>query len=1065
MSDFIPSVLMGNEILSASLSSETLESFWFTWVKSFIERKINNIDEGVWNRIKPEFKKISERFSDFRKFGKFVCLVTDSYQTPSVVKSIHQKWKKSSELESLYAEFMDRQWFSWFNPFRIRDKKFLSNVIDQVQWREESSKLKTTKKVLGAWNSGKKLDNQDVKPVDKPAERPAETPLPDFESFRKVVTGVFPAHQDTGVWEMILQNSWLKLPFDNGLPNLDASSIWNIVGQGLGWAAVGARLSIHENWRNGWVSDWWDIKDKKDAPQAIKKLPLDLHLNLSWEERKIFAQEMEWLNKEITQQFWETIVWWSLFKSFILSNKEKFEEVANNWWSREEIKQLFLEWNQNKLQNISSVLTDSNLKIFSVCQQMMKYKSSMNSQELRTRLVKLLSWEWFTSEQWKLAYQALEWYTLSEVVWELISKSADSRWRLIPSELKKLQLIAWCFADENNLFSVESDGIWWEKTFDFFNMIKDSEEFKKSSRYVEYSQKIRLILEHNPKYNLTHSIYDTFDDSLARLRRFWSDPAWYWAEQWIDRSKLNQSIDEDKGNFSLWNISLNENLFIWTHSAILDWKIIDLFDQSSKINSEDKIKTSLNVLSVLPKDTCQEIVSSFFTNAEALKSFKSLSAAFGNIPDDKLQSTLVNYLTEIFNWEFPKDSFLQARSVICQLIWTFYGSKINESFNEIKEHLKLSAWESALKARNELLSDVLWFDVIQTPGDETLDDPEHWNFYFRDKDHPEALYKYNAEKWEIYVVENVSVNDWVITFSSRGTDRLVLSDVWKYSDLMGKIDVWEVLGLWGERAANIDELKMRTSERIKKYTTISKWYTDIVSISKEFEVQKYQNEILSKLSSIFSLEDKISSNDLVQKDWAAKDIVQITKSDFGACYEMFNMAISSFRLMDVQDLAEFSALLTTLDDTKQLAQSWYVEDWQFTPLQKFILSNEKNKSVLKWKKIADKTLLWNWNGEDVLYWSILKSLIKPNDNADWFVFDSDKIFTLNNNSISEKDAALLRDKMEFEYSVLSHPTIASELQANLDLAMAEDIKKSWESADETMWKIMDLFDDDWNEVV
>jgi hypothetical protein len=47
------------------------------------------------------------------------------------------------------------------------------------------------------------LDNQDVKPVDKPvdkpAERPAETPLPDFESFRNVVTGVFPAHQDTEV--------------------------------------------------------------------------------------------------------------------------------------------------------------------------------------------------------------------------------------------------------------------------------------------------------------------------------------------------------------------------------------------------------------------------------------------------------------------------------------------------------------------------------------------------------------------------------------------------------------------------------------------------------------------------------------------------------------------------------------------------------------------------------------------------------------------------------------------------------------------------------------------------
>jgi hypothetical protein len=34
----------------------------------------------------------------------------------------------------------------------------------------------------------------------------------------------------------------------------------------------------------------------------------------------------------------------------------------------------------------------------------------------------------------------------------------------------------------------------------------------------------------------------------------------------------------------------------------------------------------------------------------------------------------------------------------------------------------------------------------------------------------------------------------------------------------------------------------------------------------------------------------------------------------------------------------------------------------------------------------------------------------------------------------------------------------------LDLAMAEDIKKSWESADATMWKIMNLFDDDWNEV-
>ena len=1060
MSDFIPSVLMGNEILSASLSSETLESFWFTWVKSFIERKINNIDEGVWNRIKPEFKKISERFSDFRKFGKFVCLVTDSYQTPSVVRSIHQKWKKSSELESLYAEFMDRQWFSWLNFFRIRDKKFLSNVIDQVQWREESSKLKTAKKVLGAWNSGKKLDNQDVKPVDKPVDKPANKPL----EIKDVAEKVQLIAQDVD-----LRQQDLKSVFHNGSSDKSDETPINyafiewVASQGLMWLASASWIPFSQNSRGALVSEWWDVNDKRNVPRVKKKNPF-VNLDLPDEEYKIFVQEMESLDKEITQQFWETIVWWSLFYSFIPSNEEKIKKVVNSWWGKEEIRQLFLEWNKNKLENISSVLTDDNLKIFSVCQQMLKYKSSMNNRELRTRLNKLLVWEWFTSEQWKLAYQALDGYTLSEVVWELISKSADSRWRLIPSELKKLQLIAWCFADENNLFSVESDGIWWEKTFGFFDMIKDSVEFKKSPHYAEYRQKILLILDHNPKYNLTHSIYDTFDDSLARLRRFWSDPAWYWAEQWIDRSKLNQSIDEDKGSFPLWNISLNENLFIWTHSAILDWKITDLFDQSSKINSEDKINTSLNVLSVLPKDTCQEIVSSFFTNAEALKSFKSLSAAFGNIPDDKLQSTLVNYLTEIFNWEFPKDSSLQARAVLCQLIWTFYGSKINESFNEIKEHFKLSAWESALKARNEFLSDVLWFDVIQTSGDEALDNPEHWIFYFRDKDHPEALYKYNAEKWEIYVVENVSVNDWVITFSSRGTDRLVLSDVWKYSDLMGKIDVWEVLGLWGERAANIDELKMRTSERIKKYTTISKWYTDIVSIGKEFEVQKYQNEILSKLSSIFSLEDKISSNDLVQKDWAAKDIVQITKSDFGACYEMFNMAISSFRLMDVQDLAEFSALLTTLDDTKQLAQSWYVEDWQFTPLQKFILSNEKNKSVLKWKKIADKTLLWNWNGEDVLYWSILKSLIKPNDNADWFVFDSDKIFTLNNNSISEKDAALLRDKMEFEYSVLSHPTIASELQANLDLAMAEDIKKSWESADETMWKIMDLFDDDWNEV-
>ncbi len=1060
MSDFIPSVLMVKENLLYSLSSETLETFSFNWVKSFLEKKINNIDEAVWNRIKPEFKKISERFSDFRKFGKFVCLVTDSYQTPSVVRSIHQKWKKSSELESLYAEFMDRQWFPWLNF--IRDKKFLSRVIDQVQWREEWNVVKTVKKTFSVWNSGKKLANQEIKLVDKSDDKPADRLAEDpdvLEKIQSVAQDVTLGQQDI---EVVFHNGSSDEPIRT--QEMDYSSFWWTAVQGAMWASVGAGLVVYEKLGNARASEWWDMDDKKDIPRAKKKIFFDVHLNLDDEKYKAFLQEMKSLDEEITQQFWVSIVWWSLFKGFILSNREKFEKVANNWWGKKEIKQLFLEWNQNKLESISSVLTDNNLKIFSVCHQILKYKSSMNKRELRTRLVKLLAWEWFTVEQWKLAYQTLGMYTLSEVVWELISKSADSRWRLIPSELKKLQLIAWCFANENNLFSVESDGIWWEKTFDFFNMIKDSEEFKKSSRYVEYSQKIRLILEHNPKYNLTHSIYDTFDDSLARLRRFWSDPAWYWAEQWIDRSKLNQSIDEDKGNFSLWNISLNENLFIWTHSAILDWKIIDLFDQSSKINSEDKIKTSLNVLSVLPKDTCQEIVSSFFTNAEALKSFKSLSAAFGNIPDDKLQSTLVNYLTEIFNWEFPKDSSLQARAVISQLIWTFYGSKINESFNEIKEYLKLSAWESALKARNEFLSDVLWFDVIQTPGDETLDDPEHWNFYFRDKDHPEALYKYNAEKWEIYVVENVSVNDWVITFSSRGTDRLVLSDVWKYSDLMGKIDVWEVLGLWGERAANIDELKMRTSERIKKYTTISKWYTDIVSISKEFEVQKYQNEILSKLSSIFSLEDKISSNDLVQKDWAAKDIVQITKSDFGACYEMFNMAISSFRLMDVQDLAEFSALLTTLDDTKQLAQSWYVEDWQFTPLQKFILSNEKNKSVLKWKKIADKTLLWNWNGEDVLYWSILKSLIKPNDNADWFVFDSDKIFTLNNNSISEKDAALLRDKMEFEYSVLSHPTIASELQANLDLAMAEDIKKSWESADETMWKIMDLFDDDWNEV-
>ena len=112
--------------------------------------------------------------------------------------------------------------------------------------------------------------------------------------------------------------------------------------------------------------------------------------------------------------------------------------------------------------------------VFSLWYQMLKYRDVENKDIVNKRLVDILNWKWFKAEQWKFAHEIYQNYTFSEIVREIIMR-CDLNNR---NDVRKVQLLAGCLTNVDNLFAVDWDGIIWPKTLWFFYKISNSDSFK-----------------------------------------------------------------------------------------------------------------------------------------------------------------------------------------------------------------------------------------------------------------------------------------------------------------------------------------------------------------------------------------------------------------------------------------------------------------------------------------------------------------------------------------------------------------------------------------------------------
>ena len=493
-------------------------------------------------------------------------------------------------------------------------------------------------------------------------------------------------------------------------------------------------------------------------------------------------------------------------------------------------------------------------------------------------------------------------------------------------------------------------------------------------------------------------------------------------------------VDNFDSNSSNWNTD-NELTFIKSNrNTLLERKISELLDQNPDNTREENAQVISNILNLMPKDECQKIVEWFLSDDKVVSTFQSLT----NLPKEMIPKLIFS----IFEWKKFDDKYKDARGVLLLLFHQFSWGEIWWLINQVKEQVMNQAWKAVFEARKDFLEWTLGFSVMQLPQDKSRDNVDEGYFYFRDYEHPESLYKYNAKEWNIYIIENISDNkDWVITYSAQGVERK-LFDIGKYEDLVWSLDVKEILWLGWERAKTLEDLKQRIYVNVRNSIRVSKWTLDISSIRHLNEENVLKNWIVFKIWQIFNLNDKITWDSGLQGERNVKDKIQITKEDIWPSYNLISAALKSFPNMNSQELSDFSSLLDQILVVKNYLDSdnTYSGDWsEFTPLQKFIFNNRKNTEVLKGKTISDWNFWWQWDWEDIIYWAIFKTLLKKDEG----IFDSEKIFVLNYSEWKMRNELALQDMIWLNYSTLiswnSKGAVANRIEASVQNDLNKDL--------------------------
>ncbi len=707
------------------------------------------------------------------------------------------------------------------------------------------------------------------------------------------------------------------------------------------------------------ITDKVEIDTKKVEEIKDEKSKVDELLNKN-------SNLKEWFNK-YSSNWINTIGKSNTYEIFL---SEKFSSMHENEiknLTESDFKAMYEEWNKARLEKLRKWLTLSNLEKFSLHYQKLFLWNWTD--EDNKKYLKKLDAAFKDKDSYEGAIDLFYDYSLKEIVWELILKEDFrilEKWAK-SDDLKKIQLLAGLFVQEDKPFEISVDGLWWPQTWTFFDMLLQDQDFLNSTNWKVYEEKIRRILQWRKDFKGRHTnLYRSMSDTSRRMEEYINNPIKYWKEQsvlsrhfvWVEASKTPYpSIDEMS--------DADKDFISWNRSQALDSNLSELFDVRWK--SRDQAREIMQRLrSLMPKDELKQYLADFLKNEKVRKEFSEFFKKPASVLDDPI---LVDTIISDRWWqEWTQD----IRKWITSWMWASVWSWIISLSIDLQSYIRRQCGLSALSVRWKFLESVFWEWTSFEPVDrEVKIDPSapEYPVYFRDKNNPSTIYEYRPNTWDIMAEKYYSKAGWKLSFWKwrLGEAPMQIHTMKaKFSDFMQNISVADLLPK--ERVESRSDLKdviWRNIENRMNYTVpVEEWDT----MRKKNSLMHLKNGTVDSALKMIGLLDSNNGG------W-----ISLSEEENGPYYYFMKRLIDNVEGASENELKALNTFMSNLSDKVMHADTLDVKSIN-NPLMRFIVSEQRWLKSYWEDRVRARSKEVEWKKKDLLLWTVLES-----------IFDGDKV--------------------------------------------------------------------------
>ena len=703
-----------------------------------------------------------------------------------------------------------------------------------------------------------------------------------------------------------------------------------------------------------------------------------------------------------------TMTWENLFDVFLIEKKDQIASCSD----LTEVEKLFQVWNDERLDYLKILIDDeSNLKAIAANEKLRNImKADISEDEKADQIVDVL-WKLDRNQEVGIAWLGkFASYSYRDILGWILQNYNFSGKR--NDWFRKLQVFAKFNTAEDK--EVSHDWWWWRQTSTFLKNILNTSSFNALPDADTYRDIINNILNTHDWFDEVDWLFKNIDDVNTELQKYLENPVAYWRNQ-VDAPR----VDRWGKHFysSLESSTEQERSFVDSHrNSKLDWDIrskIDLRDKEKW--SEDYKDVFERVRKLLPQDKMNEIIQWFLSDDDIIFGDGWFNQLFWKeFPGQTMNMVFEKVKDSIINFEHPADEYSVVRDwFYWKLVSKFDGNLIWFTW-ELAWFIRWQAWISALWLRKQYLERAFWFSIKEV-------EVKNWDpeiFYFSDAEYPDTIYEYNPLTWRIDAVLWISMKWEVINFwMSDWKEKKFICEIPKFDDLLGRVDVWDLLDFSWERKDNISDLKEDIWTRIEKYMQFSEWSVVETRNKENNEIERMRNGIV------------IWVKDLL---WIDKDSLSERDTQDRPYYQIMSAV---FRTVEQEnDKTRLEALNQFIWKFRQLQEQWYlsvdlnsVQD----PLLKFVVEKNKGLTSSSWESfIKDLETWWYMKRKSLAFWSIMRLLISV---IDWEEkLDVNKILELNQSSLDSEKYLSFEREVWSEYSkVLENSNILWDYASQL----------------------------------